>query len=130
VTTARATSSIQAPIILLIGLGLGLLLPRPWAEVPEAEAKNAGGTYRCVGSAVVVHNLDSKPIEPTVKFCGFSGVLLSSTFPGIISVLGTNGAGAQSAYASDVSVDGAARVLGVTSTSTLEGATECIKLGK
>jgi hypothetical protein len=49
-------------IVLLIGVGLGLLLPRPWAEVEEAEAARKA-TVRCVtvnGGSIAVHNASDR----------------------------------------------------------------------
>jgi hypothetical protein len=62
-------------VLVLLGVGLGLLLPRPWAEVAEAEAAKQTRTFTCLapGGFVYVHNASDKEIVARVRYVGPEG---------------------------------------------------------
>jgi hypothetical protein len=61
-------------LVLLLGVGLGLLLPRPWAEVPEVEAaRPARAVFRCFGIAAVLHNPTDADMRVAYEHLGVQG---------------------------------------------------------
>jgi hypothetical protein len=64
-------------VLVLLGVGLGLLLPRPWAEVEEAVAAKKTRTVLCLtsGGHVLVHNASDQAIVVKVEYLGPEGQL-------------------------------------------------------
>ena len=66
-------------LVLLVGLGLGLFVPRPWSDVPEAQAaRKNNGSWLCLGKGVMLYNMSSKPIGPDVTVPLFYRLLFAN----------------------------------------------------
>jgi hypothetical protein len=115
-------------LVLLVGLGLGLLVPRPWSDVPEAQAaRKNNGAWLCLGKGVMLHNMSSKPIGYKISLLQADGTEVASVSDSNLGSANTAGLTNPAATAAIVSVNGEARLLGIGGTLTdPQGFSECV----